>query len=176
MELLNTIWDTSSWSSDDHGQFRRVVATAIKPELKIVSMFSFRTPPTLAVVAVTESDMLYDPDRFIKKDITELLLNQNSEKAMRFNEGKAPLSYILSAPNAIEGLARVFEHGAEKYSRDNWKKGLDRNELIDSLLRHLTKIANGDLVDKDSKLHNFNHVLWNALILAEQYNKEHEKE
>lgn len=93
----------------------------------------------------------------------------NEGRAARFNTGKPQLSYILDAPNAIVGLASVFEFGAEKYSRDNWKKGLERNEVIDSLLRHLTKSQAGEVLDDETGKDHLYHVLWNALVLAEQY-------
>ena len=99
--------------------------------------------------------------------------------ADRFNSGKPELSYILSAPEALKGLAEVFAYGATKYSRDNWKKGFPQNQLIDSLLRHLLAVANGEKLDLNpetgkagegySGLPHVDHVLWNALVLSEQY-------
>ena len=93
-------------------------------------------------------------------------------KADRFNEGKPQLSYMLDAPKAMIGLSRVFEAGAKKYSRDNWKKGLERNELIDCLMRHLIKAQAGQVNDEETGCNHLNHVLWNALVLAEQFNEE----
>lgn len=96
--------------------------------------------------------------------------SESSENtAMRFNTGKPELSYILSAPNAIKNLAEVFQFGAEKYARDNWKNGLDREKIVDSLMRHLVKAENGEVLDDESGLPHLSHVLWNALVLAEQY-------
>lgn len=98
-----------------------------------------------------------------------------SEKADRFNAGKPQLSYMLDAPNAMAGLARAFEAGAEKYSRDNWKKGLDRNEIIDCLMRHLQKSQMGLVIDEETQVDHLHLLLWNALVLAEQYGiKEYE--
>ncbi len=90
-------------------------------------------------------------------------------KADRFNAGKPQLSYMLDAPNAMIGLSRAFEAGAEKYSRDNWKKGLDRNELVDCLMRHLVKAQAGELADEETGVDHLYHVVWNAVVLAEQY-------
>ena len=90
-------------------------------------------------------------------------------KADRFNTGKPQLSYMLDAPNAMIGLSRAFEAGAEKYSRDNWKKGLDRNELVDCLMRHLVKAQAGELADEETGVDHLYHVVWNAVVLAEQY-------
>lgn len=100
-------------------------------------------------------------------------------RAMRFNAGKPQLSFVLSAPEALKGLSKVFEAGAEKYSRDNWKLGLDTNELIDSAMRHLLAYANGDELDLDPEtsraengytgLPHVDQALWNLFVLAEQY-------
>ena len=92
------------------------------------------------------------------------------QKAMRFNEGKSQLSYILEAKDAIAGCADVLAFGAIKYDRGNWKKGLDKDEIIDSLLRHLVAYKSGQEFDEDSGLHHLDHVTCNALFLADQYN------
>ena len=90
------------------------------------------------------------------------------DRAMRFNEGKAELSYIMSLPNACAGVSAAFAMGAQKYARNNWKKGLDRNQLVDSALRHLSKSQNGEVFDEESGLDHLFHFAWNALVLAEQ--------
>ncbi len=98
------------------------------------------------------------------------------EKALRYNEGKPQLSYLLDFPLAAKGLAARFELGAKKYERDNWKKGLDNLELIDSLLRHLVKLHNGEWFDpKDGGTH-VDAVVWNAVVLSEQMHKERQGE
>lgn len=91
------------------------------------------------------------------------------DTAMRFNSGKSELSYLLSAPVAMKGLTEAFEFGAKKYARDNWKKGLERNTIVDSLLRHLTAAQNGETHDPETGIDHLHHVHWNAMALAEQY-------
>ena len=99
------------------------------------------------------------------------IVEPDSNKASRFNTGKPELSYLLDAPVAVKGLCEVFAMGAEKYARDNWRKGLYKDQVIDSLLRHLLAYKSGEIKDSESgKCHSF-HVLWNALVLAEQHSK-----
>ena len=90
-------------------------------------------------------------------------------KAARDNKGKPQLSFMLDIPVAMAGVCKQFELGVEKYDRDNFKKGLDKNELIDSAMRHLMDYKAGVEVDVDSnQCHTF-AAAWNLLILAEQH-------
>ncbi len=91
---------------------------------------------------------------------------ESEVKAMRFNDGKPQLSYMLSCDVAMTGLVRVMEFGAIKYARDNWKKGLDPQEIQDSLLRHLMAYNNGEVLDPESGLPHIDHVQFNAMALA----------
>lgn len=92
---------------------------------------------------------------------------QNTKSALRFNQGKAQLSYVLSFPQALAGIARVCEYGAKKYTRWNYLlSGKDNSEYVDCLLRHLEQWFNGE--DRDeSGCHHLDHVAWNALALSE---------
>ncbi len=93
------------------------------------------------------------------------------DRAARFNEGKTQFSYLFDAPLAMEGLCKRFELGAKKYNRDNWKKGLPENEIIDALLRHLNAFKNGEFIDRKDGGYHIDAVVWNAVVLSEQFHK-----
>lgn len=104
-----------------------------------------------------------------------------SGKSMRFNKGKPQLSYVMSTGPALDGVARVMEFGAKKYARDNWKKGLEPDAILDSLLRHVAKYLNGEYLDlnehgeadKDhSGLPHVDHITTNALFLGYHTDRE----
>lgn len=77
---------------------------------------------------------------------------------------------LLENYEVASGLSSVFEFGAEKYARDNWKKGLDKEALLDSALRHLIKRLDDSLPDEDeeSGIDHFYHCLWNLLVIMYQ--------
>ena len=108
----------------------------------------------------------FEPVASRATDDVQLKVVGNSEQAMRFNTGKTQLSYILEADVAMAGMCRVFEFGAEKYARGNWKKGLDPIEVMDSLLRHQIAYMSGEIIDPESGLPHVDHITCNAVFLA----------
>lgn len=116
----------------------------------------------------------YDPSKAVLP-LGKVSNDPVPSQAMRFNSGKAQLSYMLEADVAMKGMCQVFEFGASKYTRGNWKKGLDPMEVLDSLLRHATAYANGEVLDLDkdgkagpnhSGLPHIDHITCNAVFLA----------
>lgn len=103
---------------------------------------------------------------------------KNKAKSLRFNKGKSRWSLIHYA--SIEPLVKVLEFGAEKYSRDNWKTGLDPKEILDSLSRHLFSLIDGEEYDKESGEHHIGHILANSMfyyyhqVLKKQETENHE--
>lgn len=95
-------------------------------------------------------------------------LEDDSKKTgVRLNTGKAPIGMILEAKHALEGCAEVMAFGAKKYSRSNWRKGLSHTQIADSLSRHLIAWLSGEDLDPESGLPHLNHLLCNAIFLAE---------
>lgn len=100
---------------------------------------------------------------------------ESSSKALRYNEGKP--QWTLVDFDSLEPLVRVLEFGATKYSRDNWKKGLSRDSILDSLTRHLVKLIGGEEIDEESKCHHMGHIMANAMFYIYFYGqKEKSKE
>ncbi len=84
--------------------------------------------------------------------------------ADRFNNGKPKWSLVDFS--ALIPLVQVLEFGAEKYSKDNWKKGLPHTQIIDSMQRHIVAILDGQDIDPESNLPHIGHILCNAMFLS----------
>lgn len=83
-------------------------------------------------------------------------------KSLRYNEGRPKWSLVHY--KSLEPMVRVLEMGAKKYSPDNWKIGLNRSEILESMMRHLTALMDGELLDKESGISHMAHIQCNAMF------------
>jgi hypothetical protein len=60
---------------------------------------------------------------------------------VKHDMGKAPMDLLDSY--ALEQLAHVLGHGATKYSKHNWRHGLEYSRLVAATLRHVTAFNRG---------------------------------
>lgn len=85
------------------------------------------------------------------------------EKAERYNKGKPRIG--LLPPELMIEVAKVMTFGAEKYSDDNWKKGLSDECCLSSCLRHITAYMAGKEFDKESGLPHLAHAACNLAFM-----------
>lgn len=85
-------------------------------------------------------------------------------KALRYNEGKPKWSLVDF--DALIPLVRALEYGMKKYGKDNWKKGLKEDELIDSIYRHTHALNKGELIDPESGVEHEGHLLANLMFYS----------
>lgn len=88
-------------------------------------------------------------------------------QALRHNQGKPPLGYILTFPQALTGFAEVCSYGEGKYALYNYLKGAPLSQYRDCLLRHLMAWHDGEDTDPESGCSHLDHVVWNALALSQ---------
>lgn len=86
------------------------------------------------------------------------------EQALRYNQNK--LQWGLVDWDALAPMVRVLMYGLEKYSKDNWKKGLPYVSVTESLMRHMTAFLNGEDIDPESGLPHVGHIMCNAMFLS----------
>ena len=84
------------------------------------------------------------------------------EKSDRFNEGKPRWGLVHF--ESLVPMIRVLEFGAKKYSPENWKKGLDLREILESMQRHLAALMDGEEIDKESGISHMGHIQCNAMF------------
>ena len=88
----------------------------------------------------------------------------SSNLAERFNDNK--IKWSLVSWKALEPMVKVLMFGANKYSPNNWQKGLKYSEISESLQRHLYAFMEGEENDPESKLSHLGHILCNAMFLS----------
>src|SRR5688572_7536328 len=98
------------------------------------------------------------------------------QKATRENKGK--LEWSLPDYESLKPLIEVMMWGKSHYGRDNWKKGFNKQELVDSLMRHVLAIQQGIEIDPGTGISHVGGVLFNAMCYeyCRTRNKWHEDE
>lgn len=98
----------------------------------------------------------------------ELQLDQHgrlsSDKALRYNEGK--LRWSLVDWKSMEPMVHVLEFWASKYQEWNWKKPMDKKQILNSMMRHMVKLMDWEEIDSESWLGHIWHVMANALFYS----------
>lgn len=82
----------------------------------------------------------------------------------RFNQGK--LQWHLVDFRALVPMVQVLMFGKNKYAEDQWKNGLSKKEILDSLHRHTFAMLSGELVDPESGELHIGHALCNLLFYS----------
>lgn len=89
-------------------------------------------------------------------------MHQLVSRAIRYNTGKPRWSLVHF--KSLIPLVRSLEFGARKYDPENWKKGLNKKELLESIQRHLAAMFDGEEIDKESGISHIGHIQCNAMF------------
>ena len=87
----------------------------------------------------------------------------NSEKANKHDDGKPAMDLLV--PEFLLRMGDVMTHGANKYGKNNWKQGLEKDRIYAAAQRHLNKYHAGESTDKDSGLPHLIHASVNIMML-----------
>ena len=96
------------------------------------------------------------------KGLAPHIKKRDKKEGSRHNKDKRKWSLVHY--KSLEPLVEVLEFGAKKYAPENWKKGLDKKEILESMMRHLTALMDGEENDKESGLHHIGHIMCNAMF------------
>jgi hypothetical protein len=88
----------------------------------------------------------------------------------RFDKGKNRYDLLPSYP--VDELVKVYTYGANKYSSENYLRGMDWRKVIGPALRHVYKWSRGEKYDDESGIHHLAHACWNLFTLM-VYEKNH---
>lgn len=75
---------------------------------------------------------------------------------MKFDDGKPPLG--LLPREFLEETAGVLAFGANKYSANRWRQGMEWQRLLDAALRHVNAFNDGEDLDPESGLSHLAHA------------------
>ena len=98
-------------------------------------------------------------------------IEQNGERGsgLKYDGGKSRWTLLMQGfPKALAGLVGVLDFGAKKYEAHSWRgveNGYERYR--DALYRHLNAIERGELVDPESGLPHWDHVMFNVAACSE---------
>lgn len=80
----------------------------------------------------------------------------DNKQGIKYDQDKPRMDLLDS--DALVGLAKVLTFGATKYAAHNWRNGINDSRLVAALLRHISAINKGELVDPESGLPHIDHV------------------
>lgn len=86
-----------------------------------------------------------------------------NEPTKTYDAGKERLD--LLPWDILSDLSRIYEKGAEKYERDNWRKGMSWSRCFACAMRHLTKWFMGESIDPESGLSHLQHACFRVIQL-----------
>lgn len=86
-------------------------------------------------------------------------------EARKYDKDKVRMDLVPLS--AVENIANVLTMGANKYGENCWQDLPDFwKRYKAALLRHLTAIDKGELIDPESGLPHIDHVLCNAMFMS----------
>lgn len=99
-------------------------------------------------------------------------MNKPNENAVRDNASK--VDYTILPMEGLPEVVAVFEMGARKYARDNYKQGtgLPLENYRQSMFRHLVASTKGEKNDPESELDHVAHIVANGLMYLWQQQNE----
>jgi hypothetical protein len=82
---------------------------------------------------------------------------------IKHDKGKTPLSILTK--ESLKAEADALGYGANKYGKDNYKKGMEWSRVIDACMRHLVAFNSKEDIDNESGLSHLAHAKANLAIL-----------
>lgn len=84
------------------------------------------------------------------------------------NTDTGTIGFLNSCGAALAAFTRVCDYGEIKYSRGNYRRGAPITEYLDSALRHLQALSNGEPFDPESEQPHGVLAVWNIWQALDQ--------
>ena len=93
-----------------------------------------------------------------------IFINKDQVKAKE--QGEITGANLIAYHGSIEQAVLVANKHYHVIStgRDNWKKGLPPEEILESGMRHIVSLMEGEIMDEESKLHHAAHAMCNMMF------------
>lgn len=91
--------------------------------------------------------------------------------SLKKNDNGKPRTDLLP-PNTLLEIAKVFGHGAQKYSDNNWMQGTSWSRYYGAALRHILAWWSGENRDTESGESHLAHAVCCLMILMEYQRKD----
>jgi hypothetical protein len=95
---------------------------------------------------------------------------ENQEIGKKYDDDKP--KYHLIPEDALEGMAKIFTFGANKYGEGNWAHVKPNNRYYSAAMRHLIADKRGETLDPESGLRHLDHAITSLIMLRELKRKE----
>jgi hypothetical protein len=83
-----------------------------------------------------------------------------------YKDTKGKLRMDLIPPDCEQAIAEVLTFGATKYGDRSWEEGIQAQQLMAALRRHLLQWQLGHRLDEESGLSHLKHALTNLAMLT----------
>lgn len=80
-------------------------------------------------------------------------------------KGQKPAQFSYIPFDALAEVSKVYQYGAKKYTRDNWKRGYNWSLNFDAMMRHMWAFWEGEDLDPESQCSHVGHAAWHCLTL-----------
>jgi hypothetical protein len=93
----------------------------------------------------------------------EVPMDRDTPPFVKYDTGKRDYSLLPWA--AVDEIVKVLEHGAEKYTADNWRRGTAWSRYWSASMRHILAWWRGEAVDEETGLSHLAHAACCLLFL-----------
>lgn len=153
-------------------------------DLEILTQYMW--PKEKEKVFFTDLQTMESQKNFISKSVNEVVKYVEDWKGYTLTtvikQENTEVFYVVNATTPLDCLMTMYNFlKLQKFTylnlkvmndkivisgANNWKMGLDKTEILESMQRHLIELFKGNPKDNDSTLHHVGHIMANAMFYS----------